>query len=145
MGNCLLHVQVAEFQPPTTRYSKKLFHKWFQAFHTRTRSNHLKVFIYLKSLKLSVKKLICNEVTSCQPASLRKKLFHTSSYIYFAFIFSDASRLLLPKRLWKYVSTISSEESSVTFNLTVQSSWSKSTFFMLNIAFDVLLRTVFVK
>ena len=43
---------------------------------------------YLKSLNLSVKKLICNEVVRCQPASLRRKLFHTSSFMYFTFIFS---------------------------------------------------------
>ena len=30
----------------------------------------------LNLLKLSLKKLICNEVARCQPASLQKKLFH---------------------------------------------------------------------
>ena len=41
----------------TTRYSKKLFHRSFQAFYTRTRSNHSKEFIDLKSLKT-----VCDEV-----------------------------------------------------------------------------------
>ena len=41
----------------TTRYSKKLFHRSFQVFYTRTRSSHSKAFIYLKSLKT-----VCEEV-----------------------------------------------------------------------------------
>ena len=42
----------------TTRYSKKLFHRSFQAFNTRTRSSDSKAFIYLKSLKT-----VCEEVS----------------------------------------------------------------------------------
>ena len=38
-------------------------------------------------LSLSVKRLISNEVGKSQPESLRKKLFHISSFMYFAFIF----------------------------------------------------------
>ena len=36
-----------------------------------------------------------------------KKLFHISSFLYFAFISENASRLLLPKRLSKCASKIS--------------------------------------
>ena len=36
-----------------------------------------------------------------------KKLFLTSSFMHFAFISSEHSRLLFPKRLWKWASTIS--------------------------------------
>ena len=49
-GNYLLHVQVAEFQPAYT--VKSYFRGTFQAFYTRTRSNYLKAFIYLKSMKI---------------------------------------------------------------------------------------------
>ena len=62
LRNCLFHVQVAEFQPAHT--IKILFVGAFQAFFTRTRSSHLKAFIYLKSLKT-----ICEEVSlgwSCE-------------------------------------------------------------------------------
>ena len=55
MRNCLLHVQVAEFQPPET--VKNYFTSAFQAFYARTRSNHSKVFTYLKSLEI-----FCEEV-----------------------------------------------------------------------------------
>ena len=55
LGNCLFHVQAAEFQPADT--VKNYFTGAFQAFYTRKRSNHLKAFIYLKSLKI-----ICEEV-----------------------------------------------------------------------------------
>ena len=44
-GNCLLHVQVAEFQPPDT--VKKLFHSCFSSILYKTRSSHSKAFIYL--------------------------------------------------------------------------------------------------
>ena len=36
-----------------------------------------------------MKKLICKEVARCQPPSLRKKLFHISSFMHFIFIFSE--------------------------------------------------------
>ena len=55
LGNCLLHVQVAGFQPPDK--VKKYFTSAFQAFYTRTRSSNSKAFIYWKSLKM-----ICEEV-----------------------------------------------------------------------------------
>ena len=97
-------------------------------------------------MNLSVKKLICNEVVRCQPASLRRKLFHTSSFMYFTFIYSGC------------ITITSSEEGSkaceynffqrkvvllVIYLFNHDSS--KSTIFMLNMAFDVLLSAVFVK
>ena len=44
----------------------------------------------LKIPENSVKKLIYNEVARCKPASLRKKLFYTFSFTYFAFTFSES-------------------------------------------------------
>ena len=35
-----------------------------------------------------MKKLVYNEVVICQPTSLQRKLFHTSSFMYITFIFS---------------------------------------------------------
>ena len=87
LANCLFHVQVSDFQPPDT--VKNYFICAFQAFCTRTISSHSKAFVCLNSWILSVKKLICNEVARCHPASLQKKVFRTSSFIYFAFIFSE--------------------------------------------------------
>ena len=55
LGNCLFHLQVAEFQPP--RIVKKYFTCAFQAFYTRRRSSYSKVFMYSKSLKI-----ICEEI-----------------------------------------------------------------------------------
>ena len=57
LGNCLFHLQVAEFQPSDT--VKIYFTGTFQAFYTRTRSSHSKAFIYLKFLKI-----ICGEVNT---------------------------------------------------------------------------------
>ena len=53
------------------------------------RSNHSKMFIYLKSLEI-----FCEEVNSywsCEMPSwnFKKKLFHASLFVYFAFIFSE--------------------------------------------------------
>ena len=36
-----------------------------------------------------MKKLICNEAARCQRAGLQRKLFRTSSFMYFAFILSE--------------------------------------------------------
>ena len=62
-----------------------------------------------------------------------------------AFIFSEYTRLLFSKRLWKFTSTISFRKykGKVVIYLFNYDS-SKSTFFMLNMAFDVFLGTVFV-
>ena len=40
-----------------------------------------------------MKKLICDEVERCQPASLRRKLFHTSFFMYFTFIYSGCIKI----------------------------------------------------
>ena len=53
-GNCLFHVQAAEFQPPDA--VKNYSTESFQEFYTRTRSNHSKLFKYIKFLKI-----ICEE------------------------------------------------------------------------------------
>ena len=66
LGNYLFHLQVAKFQPPHT--VNKYFTCAFQAFYTR-RSSYLKTSMYLKYLKIILKKLICNEVVRFQPAS----------------------------------------------------------------------------
>ena len=93
-GNCYCMSKLQN----STKYSKKLLHTGsFQAFCTRSRSSHSKVFIYLRSLKTK-KKLSCNEVARCHPVILRKKHFHTSSYFLPSFS-QNASRLLLSKRL----------------------------------------------
>ena len=73
----------------TSGYSKKLFHSCFSSILFKNEKYSFEVYLYLKSLKLSVKKLIRHEVACYQPASLRKKLFHTFSSMYFAFIFSE--------------------------------------------------------
>ena len=57
LRNCLFHVQVAVFQPANT--VKNYFTGAIEAFYTRTRSSHLKAYIYLKYLKI-----ICEEVNS---------------------------------------------------------------------------------
>ena len=83
LGNCLFHLQVAEFQPQHT--VQKYFTSAFQAFHTRRRSSYSKAFMYLKSLKI-----ICEEVNlqwSCRdtnPQVNERKFFHTSSFMHFA-------------------------------------------------------------
>ena len=95
--------------------------------------------------KLSMKKLICNEVARCQPASSRIKLFHTSFHVFYLHFFrmhhDSFSRREFESVRVQFLST----KSSITCNLPVQHDPSKSTIFMLNMAFDVLLSAVFVK
>ena len=78
-----------------------------------------------------------------------KKLFLTSSFMHFAFIFSEYSRLIFPKRLWKWASTISFRKYKRKVVLLViylfKYDSSKSTFFMLNMAFDVLVLTFWIQ
>ena len=88
-GKQLFYVKVSRIS--TTRwYSKKLFHRCFQAFYTWSRSSHSKAFIYLKSLDA-----VCEEVSmlwSCEIPTCnftKIKLFHRSSFMYFAFIFLE--------------------------------------------------------
>ena len=134
MGNCLLLVEVEEFQPPTTDSVKSYFTNAFQAFYTKTRSIHSKALFSQNPFKLSVKKLICkSEVVRYQSAGLRKKLWDTNLQVYeknsfthplsciLPSCFQNASRLLLQKRLWKCGVQFLLAESSVTCNLPVQS------------------------
>ena len=53
----------------TIRYSKKLFHRSFQACCTRTISSHSKAFIYLKSLKTVCEKV--NLSWSCEMSTFK--------------------------------------------------------------------------
>ena len=74
----------------TTRYGKKLFHKRFSSILYKNKKQIIEGVIYLKTLKIVCEEaIICNEVARRQPAILRKKLFHASAFMYFAFIFSE--------------------------------------------------------
>ena len=93
-----------------------------------------------------MKKLICNEVARCQPASLRRKLFHTSSFMYFTFIFSGCITITSSEeglKVCEYNFFQRKEVLLVIYPFNHDSF--KSTIFMLNMAFDVLLSVVFVK
>ena len=112
----------------TTRYGKKLF-------CTRTRRSHLKAFIFSKSY---------------QPASLqKKKLFHTSFFMYFSFIFSECIKIPSSAKALKVCDIIFFKKWKRKVVLLVMYLFnydsSKSTFFMLNMAFNVLLVTDFIK
>ena len=98
-------------------------------------------YLFLVTMLLgSCKMPICN---------FTKKLFHRSSFMYFAFIFSEYIKITFPKGLWKFESTIFFWKCKrnvvwlVIYLFNYDSS--KSTLFMLNMAFDVLLSTVFIK
>ena len=141
LWSTLFQVQVTEFQLPDT--VRNYFTSAFQAFYTRTTSSHSKT---LKSLNLSVKKLICNEVVRCQPASLQRKLFHTSSFMYFTFIFSGCIMITFSEgglKVCEY-NFFQGKVVLLVIYLFIHDSF-KSTIFMLNMAFDVLLGAVFVK
>ena len=97
-------------------------------------------------MNLSVKKLICNEVVRCQPASLRRKLFHTSSFMYFTFIYSGCITITSSKEGLKACEENFFQQKVVLLVIYLFShDSSKSTIFLLNMAFDVLLSAVFVK
>ena len=52
-----------------------------------------------------MKKLICNEVARCQPVTLRTKLFPTSSFTYFAYIFSKCIKITFfeeASKVWEH-------------------------------------------
>ena len=153
LGNCLFHVKVTECQPPDT--VKNYFTGAFQAFtrtrsshHTRTRNSHSKVFIYLKSLKT-----ICEEVIlqwRCEKPTCeftKKNSFTYPPSCILSSFFRNASRLLLPRRLWKCASTISFRNYKWKVVLLViylfNYDSSKSTFLMLNMVFDVLFKLEF--
>ena len=93
-----------------------------------------------------MKKLICNEVARCQPASLRRKLFHTSSFMYFTFIFSGCITITSSEEGLKVCEYNFFQRKVVLLVIYLfNHDSSKSTIFMLNMAFDVLLSAVFVK
>ena len=93
-----------------------------------------------------MKKLICNEVVRCQPASLRRKLFHTSSFMYFTFIFLGCITITFSGEGLKVCEYNFFQRKVVLLVIYLfNHDSSKSTIFLLNMAFDVLLRAVFVK
>ena len=101
---------------------------------------------YLKSLSLSVKNLICNEVVRCQPVSLGRKLFHTSSFMYFTLIFSGCITITSSEEGLKVCEYNFFQWKVILLVIYLCNCDSpKSTIFMLNMAFDVLLSAVFVK
>ena len=80
-----------------------------------------------------MKTLIRNEVTRCQPASLRKKLFHISSFTHYDYFFRRGFETVRAKFLSGNISGV-----LLVIYLFNYSS-SRSTFFMLNVAFDFVL------
>ena len=128
-------------------YSKK----YLKYSSIRTRSSHSKMFIYFKSLKI-----FCEEVNlywSCEMPfwKFTKKALSGIFFHVFClhFLRRHQSQLLSLKKLWECVSTISFRKckrkvvSLVIYHFRYD--LSKSPFFMFNIAFDVVLSTVFVK
>ena len=96
LRNCLFHVQVAVFQPTDT--VKNYFTGAFQALYTRTREVAIRRRSFTQNpWRLSVKRLISNEVARCQPVSLRKKVSHIFPSCILPLFSKNASRLLLPK------------------------------------------------
>ena len=92
-----------------------------------------------------MKKLICNEGARCQPTSLRKKLFHTCSFMYFAFIFSECITVTSSEEDLKVCEYNFFQRKVILLVIYLFSrDSSKSTIFM-NMAFYVFLSAVFVK
>ena len=83
-----------------------------------------------------MKKLICNEVVRCQPASLRRKLFHTSSFMYFTFIFSGCITITSSEEGLKVCEYNFFQRKVVLLVIYLF-------IFMLNMVFDILLSAVF--
>ena len=92
-----------------------------------------------------MKKLVCNEVVRCQPASLRRKLFHASSFMYFTFIFSGCITITSSEEGLKVCEYNFFQRKVVLLVIYLFNHDSSKSIFMLNIAFDVLLSAVFVK
>ena len=93
-----------------------------------------------------MKTLISNEVARYQSASLRIKLFHTSSFMYFAFIFSECITNASSKEGLKVCECNFFQRKVVLLEFYLfNHDASKSTIFMLSMAFEVLLSAVFVK
>ena len=119
----------------TSGYSKKLFHSCFSSILFKNEKYSFEVYLYLKSLKLSVKKLIRHEVACYQPASLRKKLFHTFSHIFL--------RTHHNCSFWRGYESVRAQflsgniSENVVLLVIYLFNWysSKTTFFMLNMHF----------
>ena len=132
MVNYLFHLQVAEFQPSHT------VNKYFTcALYTRRRISYSKAFMYLKSLKIILKKLVYNRLQDANQQVNKKKSFtHSPSYI----LPSQNFLRIHTNTFWKFASTTSFRKYKwkvVIYLFDYDSS--KSFFFMLNMAFDVLL------
>ena len=97
-----------------------------------------------------MKKLIYSEVARYQPASLRKLIFQTSSFMYFSSIFSERITITSSEEafqksasthfFWKYKQKVVLL-AIYLFNYNS----SKSTLFIQTMTFDVVLSTIFVK
>ena len=93
-----------------------------------------------------MKKLICIEVARCQSASLPRKLFHTSSFMYFAFIFSECITITSSEETLKVCEYNFFQRKVILLVIYLFNHDSpKPTIFMLNMTFDVFLSAVFVK
>ena len=101
LGNCLFHLQVAEFQPPPT--VKKYFTSAFQAFYT-SRSSYSKSFMYLKYIKTICEK--GNLQWSCEMLTCKLKKKTLSHILHFAFIFLEYTTITI-SRLQYYSGNIS--------------------------------------
>ena len=92
-----------------------------------------------------MKKLICDEVARCQPKSLQIKLFHTS-FLYFTLIFSECITITSSEEGLKVCEYNFIQQKVVLLVIYLPNhDSSKSTIFLLNMAFDVLLSAVLVK
>ena len=131
------------------KYSKILFQRCFQAFYTRTRSSHSKAF------KIPENYLERSEfVMKAQDTNLQvyeENSFPHSPLSIFPSFSQKATGLLLSKRFWKSTSTIffrKYRQKALLLLLVIylfSYDSSSSTFFMLKMAFDVALCTIFVK
>ena len=142
LRNCLFHVQVAVFQPVDA--VKNYFTDGFQALYTRTREVVIRRRSFTENpWKLSVKRLISNEVARCQPVSLRKKVSHILLHVFCLHSLRTHHDYFFRKRLWNCASKISFRKYKQKVVLLViylfNYSSSKSTSFMLNVAFDFVL------
>ena len=92
-----------------------------------------------------MKKLICNEVVRCQPYLAKKTLSHSLFQVFYLHFLRMSQNYFFEEdlKVCKYNLFQGKEVLLVTYVFNHDSS--KSTLFMLNMAFDVLLSAVFVK
>ena len=87
-----------------------------------------------------MKNSIRNEIAKCQLVSLRKKIFHTSLFMYFAFILSEHITIISSKKCAITISFRKYERKGVLHVIYLLNyNSSKSTLFMLNMTSDVFL------